>query len=605
MALFPKCDFRVLLPPVVAGARLDGVLELDVPEDIPRAERLELLFSTRAWAGYGSGKNRTVKRRELFVGPLHFDFPGDAALPRGTHRYPFAIDVPPWLPPSLSGSDCAIEHRIEVRLAVDWAIDPKLVVVPHVVLPPAQATRAPLTIRSPAGLHEEIVVEISLASTVRAQDEPLSGTVALRSGHGARFDAIVLSLRSIASIVMGRGDRRTGGGISIRVPADALRSGDGVPFVFPPDAAGVAGGLLPTFRTGAIDHDVVLAVTVDIPWAIDPSYEIPLTVLPSGSRVVGEAGTGPVGGERLRQIAAAIAAATGLAPGRAPVFVEGAVGPATVRVLDRPAEGRLGADVEIAFPAVDLGIELRPLGMLEGFRRSPLLPAALEARYLLRLDPREGGRPAIDEAAARAFVDVALGGFGPNDELAFDDGHLRAHFATGDDGTKRMVEIAELAVTRARAIVDGISALPSPRGLEASRPAWQAAAAETGAFFAPAGPSLHGLVVRRRILGGDERAIVATVDTVWRDGAIHTVVDVDLRRAPIPKEAAIEIMRGGDRLAAVRAAFPSIEAPSLERLVLERPGATDDPRALVPALEALLFWVLDTRGERHADQPYR
>jgi hypothetical protein len=75
------------------------VLVIDVPEDIPRAERFQLTFRSIAWAGYGSGKGRQVVRRPMFFAPLHVDIPTDRPLARGQHRHPFTIDVPPWLPP--------------------------------------------------------------------------------------------------------------------------------------------------------------------------------------------------------------------------------------------------------------------------------------------------------------------------------------------------------------------------------------------------------------------------------------------------------------------------------------------------------------------------
>jgi len=40
-------------------------------------------------------------------------------------------------------------------------------------------------------------------------------------------------------------------------------------------------------------------------------------------------------------------------------------------------------------------------------------------------------------------------------------------------------------------------------------------------------------------------------------------------------------------------------------VTLERPGFTEDPRAITAALDAVLAWTLDARGERRADSPYR
>src|SRR5947209_4471887 len=125
MALFPKASFKIMVPDglIIPGTRVDGELVVEVPEAIPRAEHVELVFRSIAWAGYGSGKNRSVVRREMYQAPLIVDLPKDVPLAAGEHRYPFKLDLPYWLPPPYKGSDCAIEHTIETRVDVDWAID--------------------------------------------------------------------------------------------------------------------------------------------------------------------------------------------------------------------------------------------------------------------------------------------------------------------------------------------------------------------------------------------------------------------------------------------------------------------------------------------------
>jgi hypothetical protein len=602
MALFPSCTFRVLQSSqvVVSGSRLEGTLEVDVPDDIPRAEQVQMFFRSKAWAGYGGGKNRTVVRREMFLAPMRVDLPEGAALAKGTHRYPFALDIPPWLPPGFSGPDCAVEHQLEARIDVDWAIDPKTKYRPTVMFPPSRGSRrAPATIRSPPGFHDDLVLEVSLASTVIAQNEGLAGSIALRSGHAARFDAVVLTYQGVATIAMGRGDRRPASGLTLRIPAEQLRSGQSVPFHF----TGIE-AVMPSFRNGFIDHEVVLKVAVDISWAIDPTFEVLLQVLPYGSIVYGDAHALAVGGERLRQFSLAMAQATGLAEGRPPTFIEGPIGPAFVHVSDGPRDGRIGVEVDIAFPDVALGIVFRRLGVLEAFRTSPLLPAPLDAQYLLRTEPPGEGRPSMGDDALRLFFQAALGDLKNADEVRFSDHQLGMHFPIANDDTELMLQVARFAQFKAKSLVEAITHLPFPEGTAHARPAWQSTATRESAFLVPSGPSLHGLVLRARILGGEERWLGATLRTTWQDGAPATHIDADLRGAPLPRDAAAELERG-ERLDAVRATFPTLEAHSPEHVTLERPGFTEDPRTLLPALEAFFFWVLESRRERRANQPYR
>ncbi|MDB5213945.1 MAG: hypothetical protein JWO86_1872 [Myxococcaceae bacterium] len=603
MALFPDCSFQVLLPGgvLMPGTRVDGTLVVEAPEPIPRAEHVDLVFQSVAWAGYASGKSREVERRTMFDAPLHVDLAAKA-LPAGRHEFPFSIDVPTWLPPNYAGNDCGIEHLITMRLDVDWAVDRVSKIVPIVGVLPRSGTRAALTTRSPGGFHDEIVLEVMLASAVIVHDEPLVGQVALRSGHGARFDAIELLLGGSARIAMGRGDRRRGGGSMIRIPADKLRGGEAVPFTFPANQH-----FPPSFASSFIDHDVVLTVSADITWATDPSFDLLLDVLPAGSTIVGETSTSIVGAERLRRIGAAMAESTGLREARAPMLVSGDVAGVGVRISDAPRAGSLGIDVDLVFPDVELGIAFRPLGALEGFRTSPLLAGPLGDRYLLRCAP-SGARPAVDDAAVSNFVRSLLGDATVANDIRFSDHHLGVHIPIPNDELPRMVDIARAAYAKAKTIGDAIAALPFPAALSAARPAWQATAAEQNAFLVPTGPSLHGLVFRTRVLAGEERTIGASLRTRWtKDGpTIH--VDVDLRNAPLPKAAWAELESAtpSERLRAVRALFPSAHVLAQGNgATLDRPEWAADPRALLSAIETFFAWVLDTRGERRTDLPYR
>lgn len=595
MSLFPKCQFRILTQNgnVTSGQRFEGVLELVVPEPIPRAEHVDLFFRSHAWAGYGGGKNRTVVRRDVFHTALHVDLPVGQPLPAGTFHYPFAIDLPPWVPPSFAGNDCAIENLFQARLDVDWAVDPVSEMRPVVVLPAAFSVASPVSTRSPLSFHDSIVLEVTLESSSVVHGQPIIGRIALRSGHEARFDAVVLSLASIAHVVMGRGDLRWAqGSPPVRIPAGALRHGEPVPFHIDPYLA-----IPSTFRSDFLGHGTSLKVVVDIPWASDPQFEIPIEVLPPGSTLYPSAtSAAAVGSERLRMLSTFLAHATGLQPARLPTLVEGAIGNVGVRLTDSPRAGRVGLDVDLTFPDVELDATFRPLGMLEGFRQSPHLPEPLRAGYLLRFEP---SMP-IDDAALAGFTEVVLGGLGNAEEVRFSDHHVGFRVPLTSDGSEQLEPIAHFACAKAKAIGDAIARLPFPASLGGSAAAWHATAAEQGAVLVPTGPSLHRLVFRSRILGGEERALGASIRTTWRKDGPVTIADLDLRGMPLPTTA-LE----GDTLAGVRAVFPDVHAPGAEHVVLERPGFTADPRSLFVGIEAFFAWLLDRRGERRADAPYR
>lgn len=319
------------------------------------------------------------------------------------------------------------------------------------------------------------------------------------------------------------------------------------------------------------------------------------------------ASAGVVGSERLRLLAAAMALSTGLREGRAPTLVEGAAGPVTLRIIDAPREARLGIDVDITFPDVELGIEFRRRGLLDGFRESPLLPAPLANAWVLRCSRDDVASPS-SHAAVSSFMRTVLDDLANADEIRFADHHLSLHFTLPNDEPDRMVEIARVAHARAKAIGDAIASLPFPASVVAAQSAWQATAGEQGAFLVPTGPSLHGLSFRARVVGGEERVIGATIRTAWTKDGPTSHVDVDLRAAPMPKAACdeLESETPTDRLRAVRAAFPSAHVLEAGRAAtLERSDWSSDPRALLPAIETFFWWLLDARGEQRADLPYR
>jgi hypothetical protein len=599
MALFPDAAFQVFFPAngVVPGTRAEGTLAVEIPEDIPRADHIHLFWRTRAVAGYGSGKNRHVYANDMFVSPLEVKLDRNHPLKAGSYSYPFAIDLPPWLPPSYVGADCRIEHVIEVRLDVDWAVDPKARVTPVVQMAPIEIVAEPVATRSPAGFHDRFVVDLKLDRQCFAEGEPVTGQIALRSGHDARFDAITVAVASMATIRMGRGERRRGHGSQVRIPAEYLRSGASVPFSVHYNPTLVR----ETFRNGFIDHDVYVVVEVDIPWASDPAFELPIQMLPAGSRIhLGGQNAVMVGTERLVRLAEGMAAATGFARGRLPTLVEGWVGPVGVVITDAPREGRLGIDIAFDFPDLGLGTNFRPLGMLEGFRQSPLLPVGLANHYLLRAEPKV---PVSQEALA-AFYGAVLSGFEATSEVRLTDHHLGVRQPLANDGADAMTALAQWTRARAEIIAQAMTRLPFAPQYAGAAPAWTATAAEQNAFLLPHLPALTGLLLVSRIAGGEQRAIRLELRT-RPDGTI--AAELDLRGTPLPRAAWAELEKGTDvpGLRAVRAVFPRTDVHTVERVTLEGAAFAADPRALLSTVETFFWWLLEQRHESRADAPYR
>lgn len=599
MSLFPKCSFHYYLDKgarLVPGQRNAGRLVLDVPEEITRAEHLVLVLKSQAWAGYGSGKNRRVVRNELLRLPLRVDIPS-GGMPVGKHEYPFHFDLPDWLPPAFEGYDCGIVHELEATLDVDWAIDPVSRVNPRVAMLPTHGRRLPSVVRSPNGFHEAIVLEITLDSAVIAEDEPLSGKIALRAGADARMDAVVLTFCRITTVAMGHGDRRKSEVGVVRLTPAMLHSGEPIPFLFPPDENGV-----PSFGGPQLVVDHVLRVSVDVPWSFDPEMEVPFTILPKGSSIEGEGSAVAVGGERLRQMAGYLAQRTGLQQGTPPVLVRGKQGPVTFQLSDAPRGGGLGVEAVIAYPAMGLDIRMRPLGMLDGFRSATLVPPELRDKFLLQCEiaERRYSRPPLVEADFHRV----LHGLAFADSIRMTDHHLAFHVALPDD-PERLVKAAEFIAEKAKTIAALYPSLPFPAALEASRAAWEAAALERDGFLVPTVPQIVGMKMLVRTLGGEERTFWVRIGTEW---AIvpHGYVEVSCPEAPMPAQA-------GEMLAA-RMPHPLL-APLHSTFTMSQEGHSairlhtkelvHDPRVLFPAVDALVSFMLDVRGERRVNAAYR
>ena len=260
---------------------------------------------------------------------------------------------------------------------------------------------------------------------------------------------------------------------------------------------------------------------------------------------------------------------------------------------------------KLVFPDVELGTSFRPLGLLDGFRDSPLLAEEIRKGYFLRCEPHAHA-PSVDDATLTSFFGTLTAGLAGADELRLSDHHIGAHFALADDDGKRMVELALFLRAKAMAIADAIARLPFPNAVAANRATWQAVASEQGAFLVPTGPSLHGLTFGAQLFDGEQRVLRASIRTVWSASGPATRVEIDLSQAAVPETAWAELEGDGARelARAVREVFP---APHIHQggATLERAGFTADPRELFSGIEAFFAWVLEARGERRADAPYR
>lgn len=184
MSVFPSCTFDVEVEggALVPGRKNTLTLRVRADEAMPRATRLEATVVGEAWATSGS----TTDRETFLRRPAVLELPH--GLGAGVHRYAFSVDVPADLQQPFVGDECGAAVSLDVRLDVDWALDPTASLTLNVDHPPGRRTgKLPRLVRSPAHVHAVLSLEVTLESSVVAQGEPLVGSLALRAGHDVGF----------------------------------------------------------------------------------------------------------------------------------------------------------------------------------------------------------------------------------------------------------------------------------------------------------------------------------------------------------------------------------------------------------------------------------
>lgn len=596
--LFPDCDFKFSFsePALYLGRQISGQLEVIAKEDIARAEVVFITYTVnaRAMVMGSKGQSRPVQWELAKVLVRHDLLPG--GLSAGSHVFPFTIDPPYGLPPTFEGCDTAVGHQLEARVDVDWASDPVERVRLNVLMPPVAGSRAPFATRTPPSFHKEIVLEISLVSSYVVEGEPIRGQIALRGG-AATMDSVVVDLLQAAGCA--REMRRGRCGRTV-IPRESLLTGEPVPFLITPDRR-----ISPSYEGAPVSMRAELAVSADIPWALDPSMTVALHVVPRGSTLQGTNDVAPVGAARVQLSAAVMARRMGLAEGRPPVLAEGAIGPVWIRVCDAPHGARMGVRADLRFPDTEMGMKFGPRGWLD--QPCPALSPALAKQYVLSYELEEHAPP-LRREVADGFASALCAGLDEASAIHLGDDHLTAHFTLADDDGARIAALASFLRDKAERIGAALAALPpaawmTPRIVDA----WRAAAVETPAFLIASVPKLSRIPVSARLFGGVEVTIFATVGTAHEAAGARTVVEVDLSAIPLPPpiDEASEVGGSAAIMAALRAVFPDVDA-SGARATLSRPGLTEDPRPIVPLLGELLSWVIEVRGlRREAAAPYR
>lgn len=259
MAILPRCTFDVRIPEghLVAGGPVEMLLVVDSSEPLPRAKRI--LCRLEIAAKLEGGKSPSLPMVEHDV-----ELPLPNGLPKGPYELPLTFPtLPDWLPPTFEvGRPVFVACSVTVRVDVTWARDPTAHFSFPVVVPPRPGVRSPVIKRSAEDFHRSASFEVTLASNVVRQDEPIEGAIAINESENARFDAVQIEVVSVLSLPLDhRPEPYTDRSpvASLFLSSEKLRNGRAVPFSLRPK------GLLASFDNPYVRHKVYLVVQAEIP----------------------------------------------------------------------------------------------------------------------------------------------------------------------------------------------------------------------------------------------------------------------------------------------------------------------------------------------------
>jgi hypothetical protein len=579
MSLFPSCSFELLVASGTfrVGEENECQLVLRTDERIVRARAISVDFRSSAWMGFGSDEHHSVVRHVLHSSSYQLRLP-DTGLAAGESRYPLRLVVPASQLVSYEGENCATTLELRVNLDVDWAVDPHTTFSPKLVFAPKRVEARPIAFRTDRSFHDRFLLELTLESAVVAEGEQLEGAIALRAGTSELFDALTLTLASSMSLLRpgyAEPSTRTRDAEVIRIDAERMRKGVAVPFSFP-----IGPAHKPNTQAASVVLANLLNVRIDVPSAADPSFHVPLMVLPRGSTVLrayAPPATGPAPPPNLQATSAMLAkllneridVPTAAAPSfRAPPVVppRGSVdlsdhappgiginrvvnlarelstqfdsvpadsdqifrirrGVVVASLQDASNHAQLGLTHRLDFPELGLGLRAERFGMLTGFRPSSLLPPGLAADFQIDWGGAlAAGTPELN--AAEALVRGITESLGACAQFSLSDHHVSwfypYHGAELPFALAAAKKLERLAESADRLIMD----LQPLKSLGDSLQAYRRCAETLGAcarplapeapLFLPSRPAILGIRNTYRIGGGEIRTFVAHIDTNWR-----------------------------------------------------------------------------------------
>ncbi len=208
-------------------------------------------------------------------------------LPRGTHEVLLEVDLPEDLPETFEAKKVKVAYEAVVHLDIPAGRDFRHRVTFAMPPPPVEEVEPEsLTIQYPEdsgrGFFDsvfgpDVSMRVELSSTVMRRGGVLEGALDVRfTEKPAKVRAIVCRLvRRERSQALSHKDRHAENVVTERIP----QRSESASSLYVPFELRLPDDMIPT-RSGAkftIAHE--LAVSLDVPWAKDPTIRIPLTIV--------------------------------------------------------------------------------------------------------------------------------------------------------------------------------------------------------------------------------------------------------------------------------------------------------------------------------------
>jgi hypothetical protein len=591
MALYPQVEFDLsfMRTGLRAGELNKGELTLRVLDaSIERVEHVDLHIACVGRAEVPKVVGIGIQTWTRPIAEISSRVPLPSVLAHGHHTFPVEIQVPATLPANIEKGDWSILTTARIRLSVDWAHDPAVDMPLDVVPAQQQHAHESVVVRSPRNFYQADLLEVSLASNVVRIGEPLTGAIALRSSSPDDYTVTV----KLRNLLLASGHAVDSYAPVLEIPKRNLLGGSAVSFSIP------TGPLCPLVRTDCMIAEASLQVAVAT-FFHSATFDVPVVIAPSNARITGTTALHTVGNDRLTAAAKEIARGTPLRAAVAlPDLAEGEVAFIWVTIFDALVDGHFGVGAVLRFPSLCMGLHARTI--VESFAEAST-PHGYDEQFGIRFDTKT---IAIKERAAATFLKDVLRELREWTTLEFSDTELRVTTAMATSSTKALVEFAQFACAFATKFANAIRALPFPEAMAAWAPAWRAAEVQERALLVASGPTLHRIKREVRVSNGEVRAFGATLDVLWTRAGERTrlVLLVELGE-DLHKHTKV---LSSPLLAPARALFPEISLGTDGVIELARDGGDLSPANNLPALDTVIAWYLEVRGERVvANTPYR